>query len=86
MVFEPSGESSGRQSPGSELARLRFEHRAERLRLVVAVLRERTRLATGTAGVPCGLQRGLQQAIAGFEKVADRSGERRARLSGRIRS
>jgi hypothetical protein len=82
MVFGPPGESSGWQTFGSELARLRFERRTERLRLVVAVLRERARLATGTAGVP----RGLGRTISDLEKAADRSGERRARLSGRIRT
>jgi hypothetical protein len=86
MVFGLSGESSGtrsgRQTLSSELARLRSEHRAERLRLVVAVLRERARLAAGAAGVP----RDLERTIAELERGTDRSGERHARPSGRIRT
>jgi hypothetical protein len=80
MAFGLSGESSARRALGSELAHLRFEHRAERLRLVVAVLRERARLATGPAGVP----RGLERAISDLEKATDRSEEGRARRSERI--
>jgi hypothetical protein len=80
MLFGPSDESSVRHALAGD--RLRFEHGTERLRLVVAVLRERARLATGAAGVP----RGLERTIADIEKATDRSGVRRTRFSRRIRT
>jgi hypothetical protein len=70
--------SPGHVSSGSmrqELERHRLEHRARRLRLVVAALRERVAAAAAHGPVPPGLHRALADFSSELAQV-------RARLSG----
>lgn len=62
MAATVPGTPSPTSTLSSELERVRLEHRARRLRLVVAVLREHARLARASGPMP----RGLQQAITDF--------------------
>jgi hypothetical protein len=57
---------------GSELERVRLEHRARRLRLMIGLLGERARMCRRAAPAPPALQRAIQDFSAELSQVRRR--------------
>ena len=72
MASAPSTDALPNDSLGSELERERLEHRARRLSLVVALLRERASSSSYGGTVPPGLQQAIANFSAELSRVRDR--------------
>jgi hypothetical protein len=75
MAQRPPSDSERQEAAGREFERHRLEHRARRLRLVVAALRERAGEAATSGHVPPPLHRALSDFSNELAHVRARLGE-----------